>query len=397
MGFYLQQGYGMMKINNEFANKFPDIGFILSPRALSCSSDVSTLENHSSMLKKRKVKVLFDPQFYIPATNLEKLLKFPYFGDIPFETIAFNNSVAKDFCTNVIEYQINKMHVDEVILPGRYINSIGKDWYDMQEAFIDSSREYSPNYKMFLTLALGQDIVKNKDVFDELISNCISYPVNGFYIVLKSPKYLVDDEEYLYSLLDALISLKVAGKEIIMGYSNQQSIIYGAAGVDVIASGNFRNVRSFDPDIFVESEEDNIQRRGTWYYDANSLSEFKQQQLSLAYRRGLKNYFGPTCEFCGEMINSPNPANIIWAEPAPFKHFFVELRRQWLDIIQQEPKNRINHIIDLLNKVKNNNEELSSKGFSLGSRAFNSDIIDATVGALNAIKVDRKYDINLLK
>lgn len=402
MSFYLQQGYGMAKINEEFSKKFEnDLGVILAPRALQVSTDISKLENQSKQLKKYGTRILFDPQFYVPSTNLEKIIKFPYFRDFTFQTIEFNNKHAAKFCDDVINYQVDRMLVDDIILPNRYINAVTAEWLEMQERFIESAVNLKANKKAYLTLALGPDVILNQDAFDELIGNCVNYDVDGFYIVLKSPNdlYLIDNEDYIYSLLDAFLSLRLAGKEIILGYANQQAIIYSAVGVNFIASGNFRNVRSFDPDIFAEvddNEEDEILRRGTWYYDGNSLSEFKKEQLSLAYRRNIK-VFGPICEYCDPLLNSSNPALVLWKEPSAFKHYLFELRRQWNSLMSTQANQRIDAVMKVLEDTSIHNASLKEQGFKLGVRGFNEKIMDSTLSALIAIKKDRGLDISLLK
>ncbi|PSJ70890.1 hypothetical protein C7J99_03140 [Brevibacillus brevis] len=391
----------MTQINQEFSKKYKDnLGVILAPRALQVSTDISRLENHSKQLKKNGTRILFDPQFYVPGTNLEKIIKFPYFKNLAFQTIEFNKNHAVKFCEEVIDYQVNKMLVDDIILPNRYINAITTEWLEMQEIFIESSLHVKGNKKTYLTLALGPDVVLNTDTFDELIGNCVNYNVDGFYIVLKSPSnlYLIDNEAYIYSLLDAFLSLKLAGKQIILGYANQQSLIYSAVGVDFIASGNFRNVRSFNPDIFaeVDDEEDEILRRGTWYYDGNSLSEFKKEQLSLAYKRNIK-VFGPSCEYCEPLLTALNPAIVLWKEPSAFKHYLLEIRRQWNSLMSVHASKRIDTVIKLLDDTSNHNSVLKEKGIKLGSRGFTDKIMDATFTALTAIKMDRGLDISQLK
>jgi hypothetical protein len=111
----------------------------------------------------------------------------------------------------------------------------------------------------YMTVAVGPDLVTNQSAFDLIIDEMIEYPVDGFYFLAQSPRnqYMAQSEEYIYALLDAFLSLSRSGKEILLGYANQQSIVYAAAGVDLIASGNFRNVRAFDPNIFSQQEPGN--------------------------------------------------------------------------------------------------------------------------------------------
>lgn len=398
MKFFLQQGYGMMRLNKELASKFGNLGVITAPRAMQCGADIDRLPKHAEELRKLGVEILFDPEFYEPRTNMDKILKYPYFDGIGFEifeTIDFNNQYAEDFIKNVLDYQVNEMKVDKLIVPNRYVNSIAQDWYDMQDSFLSALQNYDTELETYLTLALGPDVIKNKDIFDELIGRCINYSVDGFYIVLKSPKnkFLIDDEDYLYSVLDAFISLKIAGKDIILGYANQQSLIYAASGVEIIASGNFRNVRSFDPEKYFESDEKRPRQRSTWYYDGNSLSEYRPQQLDLAYKRGLKDYFGPLSDYSEKFLNSKQPSNILWKEGESFRHYLVTLREQWLSMESIEVSKRIDYLIEFLEDVESHINKLENKGFRLGRRAFTQQIIDASLSALIAIKNDRKYDI----
>lgn len=397
MSILLQQGYGMMKMNLELSKEINDLGVILSPRALQKNTDIESLEKHAEKLKQNNVKILFDPQFYVPRTNLEKILKFPYFKGINnYETMIFKANEAKTFIENVVSYQINKLCVDEVIIPNIYTNSINEDWYDIVETFIDDFKQYTFGKFTYLTVPIGADVVKNKGMFDELISRLTQYDVDGYYFVFKSPKgFLIDEEDYLYALLDAFISLNLAKKKVIIGYANQQDLIFSAAGVSAIASGNFRNVRSFDPEIFFEEENsDETKRRGTWYYDGNTLSEYKVQQLILAQRRNIGGIFGPHCKFCENLLKDPITA--LWKENDAFKHYLYEINRQWASLNEVEPNSRIDRIIEMLSEVDERVEYLERKGFRLGERAFNKNLIEANLTALTAIKSDREFEIKSL-
>ena len=397
MGFLLQQGYGMMGINEELASNIQDLGVILSPRALQVNSDIKRLEEHAKSLQKKNVRVLFDPQFYVPRTNMDKITKFPYFEGLEYSTTEFSSQFAKRFSRNVINYQINNLGVDEIIIPNIYTNSITSDWYDISEALIDGALETEDKRVKYLSVPLGPDVVKNRDSFDHLISILTQYDVDGYYFVFKSPKnYLSDDEDYLYSILDAFISLNLANKRVMLGYGNQQDLMFASCGVTDIASGNFRNVRSFDPEIFFDEDVDEgIKRRGIWYYDGNTLSEYKIQQLTLAYRRGLYNHFGPTCMYCENLLQDPNTA--LWKEGDAFRHYLFEINRQWSNIIQIPASERIDYVIEILEQANNTLNELIDNGVRLGNRAFSEDIMDGTLNALYAIKADRSYDIEQLK
>lgn len=398
MTFYLQQGYGMMGLNEEFADKIDDIGFILSPRALQRQTHIDKIKEHGNRLRKRNKKILFDPQFYEPKTNLSKILKFPYFDGLDYSTVAFDKYTAQVFSENVIKYQDVELNVDEYIIPGMYANSITEDWVEAQENMIDGALSYSNKKFTYQTLALGPDVINNQKEFNDLINRCTQYPVDGYYIVLKSPdNFLIQDQNYLYNILDALISLNLAGKKVIMGYGNQQSLIFSGVGVSGIATGNYRNVRSFNPEIFFESDEEDIKRKGIWYYDGNTLGEYNVKHLSLAYMRGLSSFFGPSNEYSTMLLNNPNPAGVPWSETLAFRHYLFEMNNKWANITQAEPKKRMELVIDIFEQSKTINEELTKRGFKLGNKGYDIDTFDSTIGALEAIKYDRGDDLEELK
>lgn len=397
MTFYVQQGYGMMGLNEEFADKYDDVAFILSPRSLQRQSNIEKISEHSLKLKQKNKKILFDPQFYEPRTNLTKILKFPYFENLDYSTLTFNKSTAEIFGHNALKYQFESLNVDEYIIPGIYSNSITSNWIEAQENMMTGALKYENKKFAYQTLALGPDLIKNQAEFSDLISRCIQYPVDGYYIVLRTPdNYLVQDQNYLYEIMDACISLNLAGKKIIMGYGNQQSLIFGAVGVSGIASGNYRNVRSFNPEIFFENDEDDIKRKGTWYFDGNTLGEYNAQQLALAYKRGLKEYFGPINEYNKSLLTSFNPATVPWGENLAFRHYLSEIYKEWHKIKNLEPVNRIDAVIDKFENSKGLNEELLGRGFKSGSKGFDLETFESTLSALEAIKYDRKDDLEEL-
>ncbi len=394
MSILIQQGYGMMQMNNDLAKEISDLGVILSPRALNKNQSIDRLKIHADELRSKGVKILFDPQFYVPRTNLDKLLKFPYFDNVgDYNTVYFKSHDSKRFIENVINYQLDFINVDEVIIPNIYSNSLDTVWHDLTKMFAEESVQLTEKTK-YLTISIGTDVVKNKMEFDYLISCLSQYEVEGYYFVIKPPSgNFVSDDQYLYNLLDAFISLNLAGKKVILGYTNQQALIFAAAGVSKIASGNYRNVRAFDPEIFYLDENDEeIRRKAVWYFDGNTLSEFRPQQMTLIHNRGIKANFGPVCKYCEQLIMNPQIATS-WREPESFKHYLFELSRQWNSLMTVPVTQRINAVIALLEKVKVSLLELKDLGVRIGDREFDENIIEVSLSVLEAIKHDRNIEL----
>jgi len=400
MKFYLQQGYGMMSLNEDYAKSGRDYGFILSPRSLDKRQTIDRISEHAKVLRKRGSEVLFDPQFYQPRTNLDKIRQFPYFDDSAFLTQEFAGDGAKKLSSSAIKYQEVDLEVSSYIIPGIFTNTISEDWLEIFDDLLDGALNSPHNKKEYYqTISLGADAVLSDD-FNDFIGQCVLSAVNGYYIVFKKPvdNYLVQDSVYLYKLLDAFLSLKLAGKKIIFGYSNQQDLMFAGAGIDGIATGNYQNVRNFDPSIFIDNKEEDFKRKGKWYFNGNTLSEYKLQQLDLAFGRGLKSKFGPVNEYNGILFSTDRPSTIAikWTERLSFKNYF-QFFEDTCQLIEKEKLNmRMKTMYNFFKEAENNSNDLSSSGFRHGIKGFSNDTFDATLDAISSIIADRKFDIGQL-
>jgi hypothetical protein len=390
MLFLLQQGHGMMELDKDFLADHGQSGVILSPRVYNQGQ----VERHSEEILALGGQLLFDPQFYEPRTNIERIVNYPYWHGLDFDSSDFIIHSAQAFCERVINYQIESLDVSKVIIPGRYTNSADGYWRDLQSKFSEVANTLNTGRQLYSTVAIGPDVVLSGELFDTVIDEIILYPVNGIYLVFRPPldSFLIENDLFLYSLLDGLLSIAVSGKDIILGYSNQQNLIYAAAGVSTIASGNFRNVRHFNPTMFYAEEPEVITRR-TWYYDSNTLSEFRLENMQLAIRRGFGKYFGPSCEHCEPLLRSGAIAP--WSEPQAFRHYLHEMHRQWLAFSTAARRERSLAVTEFFNNVKARTEELNRNHFTFGDRAFNN-AIDPCLNALTSFGADRARDIALL-
>lgn len=385
MEFLLQQGWGMFQLDTEFIRANFASGVILSPRVYTREQ----IERHAQEIRKLDAGVMFDPQFYDPHTSREKLLSFPYWDGLDFETSTFDGARASTFCERVLQYQRETLHVTEVLIPGRYANAVTEEWLAMHYEFAESAARLDLGVPIYSTLALGPDIIANQESLDNVLDEVTGYPVDGVYLVFRIPqdRFFIRDEGVMYNLLGGVLSMRLNGKDVIMGYSNQQSLVFAAAGARRMASGNFRNTRSFNPDIFDE-QDDTAMQRGVWFYHPGSLSEFRVESLRLAFRRGLGELFGPPCEYCRELLEASDPGAVRWGEKEAFRHFLFEFGRQVLGLAGESQQASIDIVRGLLANSRACMEELRSRAFVVGERAFDQ-CIDATEGALEAFIADR--------
>ena len=396
MELFIQQGYGMMGLNKEFAEKNDGMSFILSPRSLQVGQNIAKIKEHADDLRDRGAQILFDPQFYLPRTNLEKILKFPYFDDLDYATTDFLGDQAKKFGENAVKYQHEILNTSALIIPGIYTNSYSEDWSNLQDDLIEGALSTGIQGPFFQKLSIGPDLVLSDD-FDDLIGALVLSEADGFYVTLKKPSddFMVINDNYMYKLLDAFLSIKLSGKKIILGYSNQQDLMFASVGVDAIASGNYQNVRFFNPEIFFDNGEENIQRRGSWYYDNNTLSEFKPQQMSLAQTRGFFEMFGPINEYNRSLLEANPVTSVPWPENMNFRNYLYWMNENCRNIFVHD-ENRTASVIKFFEGKEKNMNSLLDKGFRGGNRAFALDAYESTLSALSAIRQDRKEDLKYL-
>jgi hypothetical protein len=109
-------------------------------------------------------------------------------------------------------------------------------------------------------------------------------------------------------------------------------LIAAAAGVNGIASGTWMNVRSFPPEKFVTSYDDEIRQRATWYYCPQALSEYKIPFLDIAFRFGLLDYMAPSSQLDGgyttSLFSGLQPSTVGFGEQAAFRHYLHALHEQ---------------------------------------------------------------------
>lgn len=330
MRFFMQLGHGMRSLNRDLLRQFAGglgAGVVLGPRVV----DRQQNEKHAAEVNETGASVLFDPCFYDPHTTRESIRDYPYWDGLTFDTNDFSGTVGADFCRRVIDYQVTALDVTEVILPGRFTNTRSDDWLEMHRLFADTADQARVGRKVYSTVALGPDLIADRPSLDAVLNEVTAYPVDGVYLLYRPAEgeYLTTSQPFLLGLLDLGLSLSLAGKDVIVGYANQQDLVLGAVGVKTIASGNYRNVRRFDPTNFQPSG-DAVKNRATWYYDGRSLSEFRQDDLTVAYQRlGLQGQFGPSTVHAEAILSAANPATVPWPEADSFKHYLTVLRDQW--------------------------------------------------------------------
>jgi hypothetical protein len=330
MELYLQFGYGMMQHCRHLISDWGGGTVVLSPRDMN-DRQLRTLSSEITDLDGGRV--LLDPQFYLPHADHERLCSHDYWPS-DYETGAFfQGDALRDLLRKLIDLNA-AVGTSEIILPGLLATAVDDAWLETERAVLEVGRELAGDRPVVTTIALDADTTRNQDHIASLLEAAPGWKSDGFYIVCEHPNgdYLVQDPNWLANVLDLVAGLRLSGAKVILGYCNHQMLAASVVQANAICSGTWMNVRSFPPDKFRSSYDEEIRQRATWYYCPQALSEYKIPFLDVAQRQKLLARMAPPPELDGgyarHLFEGPQPTTVGFSEQLAFRHYLHALRGQ---------------------------------------------------------------------
>lgn len=386
MELYLQFGHGMMEHSQVLISEWKGGTVILSPRDL----DSKQLITFSRKIRKLNGNVLFDPQFYSPSEDHQKLQRHDYWPTSYASGLFWSGTELTRLIESLIELN-DELDTDFFILPGLFAQTVDSGWLHRQKTVIDEAIRLgvSPE-KLYATVAVSGDATKNNSQVHSILDEADKWNVNGIYLVCEHPKeYLVSDPNWLANVLDLIAGFRLMGKKVVIGYCSHQMLIAASAGANAIASGTWMNVRSFPPDKFRQQYGEEFKQRTTWYYCPQALSEFKIVFLDIAQRQGILNSLKTPksygSNYADMLFTGPQPSVINFEEKMSFRHYLQCLKKQTKDASQSSFENTIAFHENLLKEA----EELLEKFHNSGVRGHNRDfkeLIDVNYAAIATLR-----------
>ncbi len=303
---------------------------ILSPRDLT---DQKLASFGGELLDIPGVDLIIDPQFYLPNSDHKKLCDHAYWPT-DYATIPFWQGLSLSQLIRTLSHLNTSVGCSRFLLPGLFATVIGDDWAETQRAILEEGRARADNASLISTIAISADAARDANQISSLIERAESWGAQTYYVVCEHPdgKYLVDDPNWVANVLDLTAGLKLGGAKVILGYCTHQMLIACAAGVDALATGTWMNVRSFPPEKFKASYDDEIKRKATWYYCPQALSEYKLPFLDIAQRLGLLDLMAPPPELDGgyvsNLFSGAQPTVVEFGEQSAFRHYLHSFHEQ---------------------------------------------------------------------
>ncbi|MCA8955544.1 MAG: hypothetical protein KDC87_05690 [Planctomycetes bacterium] len=330
MELALQFGYGMMEHCRQLLRSWNGGTVVLSPRDLNnaqlhrLASDVTSIEGGG---------VLLDPQFYLPQADHDRLLSHDYWPEEFASDAFFSGPGLTELLTTLLGLN-HSLGTQAMVLPGMLSTHADDVWLARHEAFLHAARELAGDLPVWATLALDSDTLRSRERVTAILDAVSRWEPDAFYLVCEHPNgdYLVDDPLWLAHVLDLVAGLRLAGSNVVIGYCNHQMLISEVACANAICSGTWMNVRSFPPDKFRSSYEDEIRRRTTWYYSPQALSEYKIPFLDVAHESGILDLLQPDDTtnggYADQLFSGVQPTTTGFTEQAAFRHYLHALRAQ---------------------------------------------------------------------
>ena len=330
MELYLQFGYGMMEHCRHLISEWGGGTVVLSPRDMS---DKQLLTLASEITGLPGGRVLVDPQFYLPHADHERLCSHDYWP-CEYNTGAFfQGSAVQELLKKILALN-EAAGSREIILPGLLATAIDDAWLETERTTLEVARQLAGDRPVIATIALEADVVRNQDQVASLLEAAPGWNSDGFYIVCQHPNgnYIVEDPNWLTNILDLVAGLRLSGAKVILGYCNHQMLAASVVRANAICSGTWMNVRSFPPEKFYTTYEEEIRQRATWYYCPQALSEYKIPFLDVAWRQRLLPKMAPYPEldggYAGRLFEGPQPTTVGFSEQLAFRHYLHALRGQ---------------------------------------------------------------------
>ena len=330
MELYLQFGYGMMEHCRYLLSEWGGGTAVLSPR------DLTDEQLHRLALTIRGIaggEVLLDPQFYLPYADHERLCQHDFWPD-DYSTGDFFDGPALNRLLTQLRDLNRALGCSSLILPGLLAETVNDVWLETQRTILGEAVALNAGLPLILTVALGADAARNDEQVAMLLEASERWNAAGYYIVCEHPNgdYLAGDANWLANVLDLAAGFRLRGAKVVLGYCNHQMLIAGCAKANAICSGTWMNVRSFPPDKFRASYDEEIKQRSTWYYCPQALSEYKVPFLDIARRQGVLTQMRPAGELdnphVAALFSGAQPSAVGFTEQSAFRHYLHCLRLQ---------------------------------------------------------------------
>ena len=345
-------------------------GIIFSPVHEACT----TVSEYNKNLKSAS---LFDPQFYLPSSQKQKLQTYSFFpnsimGEKGFSTIDFM-AVSYEAAKRCVEFQLENDFL-EIIIPARFYEYFDDKYIDGQSQqfvhpFLEEIKKQDPlgSKKVLLTVPMTASMVNSNEYRNKVLNWITSYPeIDGVYMFCQHDRSTkqINDLTFLTQYMDVIKASCDADLEVLVGYSNTESLLYSLAGEISLTVGAFENTRMFSLDKFIVTDGDRRGPKARIYLPKllNWINFDEAKILKNRYPVIWDKIYTATDESDAAFKQTKDPT---FNSPILYKHYFKVFSSQIDTLSSLNTQGRYNQLNAWIDEAIDLHDEIISDAFKL--------------------------------
>lgn len=317
-------------------------GIIFSPLHLQkgrLESDISQSVKSSS---------LFDPQFYVPDSQKNKLHSYDFFPErlmngfttVDFEAQAYN---AAEQCLNF------QMHHDfeSLIIPARFFPDLISNYIQQQrilfvDPFLHAYEKRGATKKLFLTLPLTASMLLDSEYRTAILDWATSYQeITGIYLLvfLGETSKQIKNYEKLSAYASFINDIHEADLNVICGYCNTEGLLFSILDVHAVTMGAYENTRNFSIDKFLEDDQERRGPAARIFLPKllNWIRWSTAEEIRSDFPDLWEKVYTPT-DYSEQVFSTGQPPH--FTQPALYKHHFTLMSELYAELSQGSPATR---------------------------------------------------------
>lgn len=355
--------------NRESLEKGIGNGCIISPVHEKCDN----VRKYKKIIRENSI---FDPQFYLPSSQKKNFHDYDFFpntimSDSGFMTQDYG-AVALESAKRCVNFQLS-CNFKGIIIPTRFFEQMDPNYITKQselfvKPFLSAIKSLNKEgKKVYLTVPLTSHMLDSEDYRRNLLNWITSYPeIDGIYIICQYERGTkqIQNSVFLINYMKVISAINNADLDVIVGYSNTESLLYSVCGDITVTMGAFENTRIFSLDKFVVSDE--IQRGPKPRLYIPKLLNW----IHLEHAKVLKNQFTDIWNSIYTATEHSEQALSATKEPAfnsppLYKHYFEVFSSQIDDLALLTNDKRYQHLYSIIDQAIYFHEHINKNAISL--------------------------------
>ena len=382
MSIYAQHGWGKSdKIIRGISDNSIS-GIIWSPRDEEPESLSLAINEHKT--RASNAIMIIDPQFYATTiTNARsgKLPNYTYYPNSLLTRANFNNPQnIQDYAKNAIDYQLT-LGVDRIVSPTICFEDFQDQWSQialmMANAAINYHASISNIPPLLVSFVLSETALSSTPGLEDFLDGVSVLETQGMYLIIvrSSQPYPTSLEpNRLENFLYLVYTLAHVNQfEVICGYSDLESVILHAVGVNATGCGWYSNLRQFSFDRFLPASGGQPPRPR--YTSLPLLNSILTEELdSINYIGQLSSVLSGSI-YDGAFSNQPTPSIVAWPlDVSTLHHWFVLQQAVSRVLSGTSVSQRLDICVDMIGQAEVRYQQLMRSGVAFETPSSNRNL-----------------------